>query len=198
MLTKSSTRTYRLIWGIAKPKPTWISVRNALKTYGAEHNMENPMPITEVIKIFDKNAEIVRADNKEEYMTVYGVKFALDETVKEIGEKVLRTVDSYGKRAKNAALNNGADYKAISHCVRVLFQAEELLTTGKITFPLKEREFIKSIKFNHSVMSYDEIMEFIEQKLIYIEQVLKPQSQLRDKADMNFIENFILQAYKEV
>ena len=175
-----------------------MSLIGALKHYGAEHNMERPMPISEVIKIFGNDVQIVIADNKELYLVIHGVKFIMHEQLINILPKIKQVIASYGKRSEKAATNNGVDYKAISHCVRVLFQAEELLTTGKITFPLKEKEFIKSIKYNTSVMSYDEIMEFIEQKLVYIDQVLKPQSQLREKADMKFIEDFILEVYMEV
>lgn len=175
-----------------------MSLKGALELYGAEHNMERPMPIIEVIKIFGKDVQITSADNGEEYLVIHGVKFIMHEQLINILPKVRQVIASYGKRSERAATNNGVDYKAISHCVRVLFQAEELLTTGKIIFPLREREFIKSIKFNTSVMSYDEIMEFVEQKLVYIEQVLKPQSKLREKADMKFVEDFILQAYQEV
>ena len=96
---------------------------------------------------------------------------------------------------KTKMKKSSVDWKAISHCVRVLLQVEELLTEGKITFPLKDSEFIKSIKYATTNMSYDEIMEMIENKIVNIDNNLLPNSTLREKADYKWIETFILNCY---
>ena len=133
--------------------------------------------------------------NKEKYLSISDVKFQLDENIMNVLRKINKVIASYGKRAEASANNNGVDWKAISHCVRVLFQVEELLTTNKITFPLKEAEFIKSIKYNKSNMTYDEIIELIEKKIGLIDNNLLPNSNLREKADYKWIEKFILKQY---
>lgn len=133
--------------------------------------------------------------NKESYLTISDVKFQLNDSIKSAYHKVQKVISSYGKRAEAAANENGVDWKAISHCVRVLFQVEELLTTNKITFPLKDSEFIKSIKYATTNMSYDEIMEMIENKIENIDNNLLPNSTLREKADYKWIETFILNCY---
>ena len=85
--------------------------------------------------------------------------------------------------------------KALSHCIRVLFEVEELLTTGKITFPLKEANFIKSIKFNTTVLTFKEIIEWIENKIKYIDTLI-PTCNLPEHSNINWINNFILNCYK--
>jgi hypothetical protein len=77
----------------------------------------------------------------------------------------------------------------------VLLQVEELLTSGKIIFPLKDAEFIKSIKYNTSNLTYEDIMQMIENKIYNIDNNLLPKSTLREKADYKWIEQFILKQY---
>ena len=133
--------------------------------------------------------------NKESFITISDVKFQLNDSIKSSYHKVQKVISSYGKRAEAAANDNGVDWKAISHCVRVLLQVEELLTSNKITFPLKDVDFVKSIKYNTSNMKYEEVMSWIEHHIIYIDEVLLPKSTLREKADYKWIENFILNCY---
>lgn len=150
----------------------------------------------EAIFNFGEHCYIIVAENKEAFLQISDVKFQLLDTINTALHKVNKVIGSYGKRAENAAEQNGADYKAISHCIRVLTQVEELLIDNKITFPLKNAEFIKSIKFNQTDMSYDQIMELIEKKINRIETTLLPKSTLRDKADFIWIKQFILDVYR--
>lgn len=136
------------------------------------------------------------ASNKEIYIIISDVKFQLNDSIKAAYHKVQKVISSYGKRAEAAANDNGIDWKAISHCVRVLLQVEELLTEGKITFPLVNADFVKAIKYNTSDMTYDEIMAWIEGHIMHIDEVLLPKSTLREKADYKWIETFILKCYK--
>lgn len=144
---------------------------------------------------FGNHCYIETAQNKESYLTISDVKFQLNDSIKSAYHKVQKVIASYGKRAEAAANENGVDWKAISHCVRVLLQVEELLTKGKITFPLKDADFVKSIKYVTTNFTYDEIMSWIEDHIMYIDDVLLPKSTLREKADYKWIEQFILKCY---
>ena len=125
---------------------------------------------------FGNHCYIETAQNKESYLTISDVKFQLNDSIKSAYHKVQKVISSYGKRAEAAASDNGVDWKAISHCVRVLLQVEELLTINKITFPLKEADFVKSIKYVTTNWTYDEIMSWIEDHIMYIDEVLLPKS----------------------
>ena len=146
---------------------------------------------------FGDHAYILEMSNKEKYLMISDILFNFADTIVVNLHKVNRTISQYGKRAEIAKSENGADHKALSHAVRVLFQAEELLTTGKIEFPLKGDKlvFIKSIKFNQTNMTYQEIVDYIDNKIQYINEKLLPESGLRNSADSNFIKEFILKQY---
>ena len=147
---------------------------------------------------FGDHVYVLIAENKELYFMISDIKFQMNGTINENKGSLFKTLKSYGKRSENAANDHGADYKALSHAVRVLFQAEELLTTGKITFPLKgdNLQLVRDIKFRKTNMTFEEIVDFIEKKLKYIEENILPNSKLRSKPDYNFINQFILDIYK--
>lgn len=165
---------------------SWIGNPNQEKT----HIMMNTNTFN-----FGEHCYIITASNKESFLQISDVKFPIKDNISSSYYKVKKVIGSYGKRAENAAADNGADYKAISHCVRVLLQVEELLKTGSIIFPLKDAEFIKSIKYKTTNLTFDGIIDFINKKIDYIENVLLPNSKLRDKADHKWIEKFILNCY---
>ena len=143
---------------------------------------------------FGEHCYFVTASNKESYISIYDVKFTLSDNIKSVYHKCKKVIDSYGKRAQSAANEDGTDLKAISHCVRVLLQVEEILETGKIKFPLKKADFIKNIKYNTTTRTRDEIMGWIENKIEYINDLIE-KSNLREKADYDWINNFILSCY---
>jgi len=68
---------------------------------------------------------------------------------KEFIDRIKKDYEKYGERAKLAELNEGIDWKALSHAVRAIFQMEQLINEGSITFPLLPHEvtILKNIKF---------------------------------------------------
>jgi len=64
----------------------------------------------------------------------------------ELIRRVEADMQRYGARAEEAERNEGLDFKALSHALRALDQMEELLQTGKITFPLKNRNELIAVK----------------------------------------------------
>ena len=125
--------------------------------------------------------------------------FPLNANLNTTKDSITKCLASYGKRAFNAAEDNGADYKALSHALRVAYQAEELLQTGEIRFPLQPiyLDQVRAIKFKVTAMSYEQIVELIEQRIQGIEDTWLPNTKLPDKPDWGWIDNFILRAYEE-
>lgn len=146
---------------------------------------------------FGDHSYFVEMVNKEQYLMISDILFNFYDTTVASLHKLDRTIKQYGKRAEIAKNHNGEDHKALSHAVRTLFQAEELITTGKITFPLAEDKLklVKSIKYNNASMTYEEIVDYIDNKIQYINNELLLKSTLRESADMNFINSFILKQY---
>lgn len=69
---------------------------------------------------------------------VCGRKTQYPGSIKIAKECYERLFAEYGKRALQAETNQGIDWKALSHAVRVGRECIELLTTGHITFPRPE------------------------------------------------------------
>ena len=143
------------------------------------------------------HAYLLLCDNKERYLMVSGHLFALNANLNTTKDSINKCLASYGKRAINAAEDNGADYKALSHALRVAYQAEELLTTGAVTFPLQgeKLDMVRAIKFKQTTLTYDQIVERIETKIRLIEHLLTT-TKLPAKPDWAWIDSFILRQYE--
>jgi hypothetical protein len=76
-------------------------------------------------------------------------------------------VNQYGNRAKAAASNSGVDWKAISHAIRIGEEAVELLSTGFITFPRPNADYLLRIKTGQE--KYEEIADRLDYLLAKVE-----------------------------
>lgn len=79
-------------------------------------------------------------------MVVAGSKYYLNTPIKLVLESLEKKLVSYGKRAEEAANNEGVDWKAVSHAIRAGYQLEEIFTTGDLKYPLKDRKYLLSVK----------------------------------------------------
>jgi hypothetical protein len=102
-------------------------------------------------------------------------------------------VNEYGQRALQAERNEGIDWKALSHAVRVGREALELLQTGKITFPLSCVAEILSIK--RGELTYEKVAKTIDELLIEVEAAALGSS-LREEPDFAFIDDLVARAYR--
>ena len=65
--------------------------------------------------------------------------------VRYVANQVQKLMAKYGVRS-TAASQTDVDFKSLSHAVRVYEQAKELLETGRMSFPRKNAEFLKTVK----------------------------------------------------
>jgi hypothetical protein len=100
--------------------------------------------------------------------------------------------NQYGLRAKAALGAGTADWKALSHAVRVAREAKELLTDHTITLPLPYAPHIKAIK--QGEVPYDQVIEEIDTLLVEVEEA-QAKSTLPDNVDQEYINQLILEAY---
>ena len=103
-----------------------------------------------------------------------------------------RILDEYGARARLAEKNEGVDWKALSHAVRVGREALEFLRTAWITFPLSYAPHILAIKQGH--VDYAQVADEIESLLEQVEQA-QMTSTLPDAPDSQFIDDLVCEAY---
>lgn len=91
----------------------------------------------------------------------------------------------YGSRSENAA-EYGYDYKSLMHAYRLIFEARELLTTGKISLPRPEGEIthLKNIRDRLYKADYFEEIEMYLTELRHLKEI----STLPDKVNYSKIE----------
>ena len=126
------------------------------------------------------------------FWNVCGRKLPYTNTIRSAHSIVERLVNEYGHRALQAESNQGVDWKALSHAVRVANQAIELLETGHVTFPLPNAQHILNIKLGR--LPYQEVAAEIEAKLELVE-AAAAKSTLREEPDQQWIDDFVAKVY---
>jgi hypothetical protein len=129
------------------------------------------------------------------YFEVCGRKFQMTNSVKYSLGILGKIYAEYGHRAKLAEVNDGIDWKAVSHAVRVNFEGQELLRTGFITFPCPNRQLLLDIKTGK--MGYKEVEAIIDAGLLDLE-VAQANSLLRAKPDEQWVDDFLYDVYSGI
>lgn len=106
--------------------------------------------------------------------------------VKKARKKLKKRIDKVTNRSE-LILNHGYDTKFGSHLIRLLLEAKELLETGEIEFPLKDRELILDIKAGKWKLK--EVLGLVDQIEEQIDE-LKDKSELRETPNYNKVEEF--------
>jgi hypothetical protein len=127
------------------------------------------------------------------HLEVCGKKMPFTSSIKSAREIIRRMVDEYGERALQAERNDGIDWKALSHAVRVGREAVEVFTTGRITFPLPCAPELLAIK--RGEVPYEAVAATIEQLLADVE-IAADTSPLPDEPDHAFIDDLVVRAYR--
>lgn len=109
-------------------------------------------------------------------------------SIKTACEIVAKIVAEYGHRALEAEKNQGVDWKALSHAVRIAEQGIELLDTGKITFPRPNRHHLMDIKAGR--LTYQFVADEIDQLLLDVEAAALVSS-LPEEADHDWINDLV-------
>jgi RNA repair pathway DNA polymerase beta family len=150
-------------------------------------------------RILDEHTRILSKETTpgkfETYFECCNRMVGFKNTLKEAAGIYTRIYEEYGKRARLAQANEGIDWKALSHAVRVANEAVELLTTANVTFPLPNAAHILEIK--KGLLSYDRVAEEIEDLLLDVE-TASAVSTLRDESDSEFIDGLVMSVYGKV
>lgn len=171
--------------------------KDVIVTPQVHHLLEDDYYELNINSLIDnKHVKIDELDNKgklEKYLFVCGVQhqfnLELDKFIKRIEEKINKEYTS--QRTIDA--KDGNDWKALSHAIRVLLEIKELLDTGNIQFPLKDKQFLLDIKLGKVEREF--IDNFFNQELSNIlERVQK--NELNWKYDEEFWNEFILNEVK--
>jgi len=107
----------------------------------------------------------------------------------EIYDKVFQ---EYGDRALRAESNDGIDWKAMSHAVRVSSEATELFLTGSVTFPRPDFKHLLDVKLGR--LEFKEVGAEIDAMFDNIESIAASSS-LRDEPDREWVDDFVEKVY---
>jgi RNA repair pathway DNA polymerase beta family len=132
-------------------------------------------------------------DNLVRHLEICGKRMPFTASIKNARGIAQRLVENYGQRALQAECNEGVDWKALSHAVRVGHEALELFETSRISFPLPNAAEILSIK--RGERPYEAVAATIERLLVAVESAAAT-SALRNEPDQDFIDDFIVRAYR--
>jgi hypothetical protein len=126
------------------------------------------------------------------HLKVCETKVPLTIRLKDAQEIYIRCWNQYGERARQAQSNEGIDWKALSHAVRVGHQAVELLETGWLQFPRPERFHLLHIK--QGKVAYNIVAQEIE-ALVDDVRSSHAKSTLPDEPDLVWMNEQVLQYY---
>jgi predicted nucleotidyltransferase len=146
------------------------------------------------IDLVDAPVDIVSKVNKgtgieEDFISIGNKLFPMNTKVNQLRMSLKTTLDNYGDRVKEAA-QQGKDFKALSHAYRLVTELEELWLTGKITFPLKNLEFIKQIKRGEYICD-----DYGSELHNHIDTILEQPTKLPETYDEDFWNSIIKNAY---
>lgn len=150
--------------------------------------------ILEIAKEYLANEEFISfIDSEIPMIEINNRKFQETMKVSQVIETLETIYNKYGERAKMAESNEGIDWKALNHALRICNQAQELLSTHKITFPRPEAQDL--LKIRKGLLPYIEVQTMIENGVKRLEDAQKV-STLPKSPNHEFIENLVLDAYK--
>jgi hypothetical protein len=110
------------------------------------------------LRDFADDVRLIKTPDNRDALSVLEKVFYLESPLHLMVSSLTPIVNAYGHRAR-AALE-GADWKALSHSVRVLDEVIELHKTGQVVFPLKRAKLLATIK--RGELSQDEVVEILE------------------------------------
>lgn len=142
------------------------------------------LPITEHSKFIDSNNGI------KQYQ-ICGKIIQNTMSITYVYDIINKFYNNYGKRAKQAANNEGIDWKAISHAFRAAYQVKSILKNGDIKFPLKEASYLTKIK-NGEFDYLTQIAPVLDELITEVEE-LTDKSNLPNKVNHKFWNNFLIE-----
>lgn len=180
---------------VAASKAALAMLTEGLEKHGTTAKLEVMAAEAEALAGQNEHMAIIDMDNHGRvvrHLDVCNRKMPWPSSIKSAREIMQRLVDEYGHRARLAERNEGVDWKALSHAVRVGRQALELLETGNVTFPLPYAAHILKIKRGEA--PYQAVAEEIEELLAKVESASE-RSSLPVEADTKWVDDFVAAVY---
>lgn len=107
------------------------------------------------------------SDLQDPAFSVLEKVFGLEISFEEASGRLEKMMSKYGARAYQARAASGSDWKAISHAMRVIDQAIDILDKGKLEFPLPLASFYRDVKQGKYKWEY--VSEVLQERLELLE-----------------------------
>lgn len=126
-------------------------------------------------------------------LQIAGKWFGETTPVRFVKEAVDSKIERYGKRAQVSSDAGGVDWKAMSHAVRVSKELIEILSFGRINFPLADAGLLLKIKKGKVGLS--KVQDILDRDLAFIE-LQMGQSTLPDAVDVKWWDDWLIGVLK--
>ena len=149
------------------------------------------------VHLIELEMKTINQTRKFPAFEILGKKFDHHNTFPHVLQILTRIYKEYGYRARQAKKNNGIDWKALSHALRVMYQGQELLSTGKITLPHSgdNLQLLRDVK--QGLKPFDEVSLILEEEMEKLEK-LNIESTLQEKVDEKFTEDLTYEYFEKV
>lgn len=131
---------------------------------------------------------------QQPYYEVCGKKFLLNTQVQDLQFLMQEQLDKYGERARLAQANEGVDWKALSHALRVAYQMKSVYEDGDFEYPLKQSHFLRLVKAGE--VDFSEVKQVLESTLERVEELAKF-SYMKEKINRATWDQWLLDKYWE-
>lgn len=162
--------------------------RNELKI----RDVIKKLPASEYVKVF------TMLDTKQGDLTFYevcGRKYQDTMTLEQLRNHCQGIYDEYGDRSKLAKIDQGIDWKAVSHALRASYQMLGILEDGDFEYPLPQTNFLLEVKTGQLNFVNDVQPEL--DNLIQKIAKLSEDSNLPRQVDREYWNNWLLSVYRE-
>lgn len=142
---------------------------------------------------FQKSTNQFNRSKDNRVYLICGRELQVSSSVEHIIKFLDSLKDEYGERVRKAA-EQKVDTKSLSHAFRVSYQARQLVSERNLTFPAKEVDFLRQVKFGQLDLIKDGLDKKLDD-LINETDKLVLDSDLPDEVDWAWCEKFILKCY---
>ena len=129
------------------------------------------------------------------YFDIAGKRAIFSASIKGARALAQSQFDAFGERTRAAESQQGVDWKAMSHAVRIARQAVEFLNAGRVTFPRPDAAHLLAIKLG--TLPYVAVAEEIEALLSEVE-TAAARTPLPETADITPAEDFVAGLYHRI
>ena len=109
-------------------------------------------PILEITKVRTE-------ENGVDVYSIFGKEFQSSVTLEYFRDRVNQWLDGYGDRVRKQSQSN-KDLKSLAHSYRIATELLEVLSTGKITFPRPDKDYLIQIK--EDKIPSDRVIDYVD------------------------------------